>query len=236
MSYYNINGINNLNKKIQNVSNQINNYEKNLIPQSKVDVIKANVYETEEEQAYESAQNKYDTLLYDISSVLISQADTIARIKNNYNIETTTRDAEIFAANETGLKGAGLIRSKNINEIEKHRLYELIQKENIVLNQYHNDLVDKLYTYERGYNFNSMNVEFYKHINTYMLYTYILLVLICSYYMYYALPWETRYKAILFVMFMLYPFFIQNVEIYIYDNIMYLYSLIFALPYKPLTL
>ena len=168
--------------------------------------------------------------------MLISHADTIARIKNNYNIETTTRDAEIYAANEAGKKGAEVIQSKNINEMEKRRLYELIQGENIVLNQYYNDLADKLHTYDRGYEFNSVNVEFYEKINNYMFYLYLILVLICSYYMYYLLSWETRYKAVVFGLFMLYPFFIKNVEIYIYDKIMYVYSLIFALPYRQLKL
>ena len=212
---------------------QINKYQNVLIPQSNNDIIKEQKYEINEEQAYQSNRNQYDKLLYDVSATLFAQTETIAKINSISNLETTTQDAEIFVANEIGEKSGELIRNQNINEIEKHRLYQLIKKENIMLKQYYNDLVDKLTTYDRDSDFNSGNVDFYGWISKYMLYWYFIMLSIFAYYFYNSTIWEYKRKIAIFMLLVLYPFFIDRIEFFIYNNLKYVYSLIFAIPYKP---
>ena len=116
-------------------------------------------------------------------------------------------------------------------------LYNAIQKENIILQQYSKDLQDKLYTYDNRVENKWENIAFYKTFNKYLFYVYygLLLYIAATLFAGYG-DIGTLYKiAILFVL-VVFPLYITQLEFYIKDQIYYLYCLVLSKPYKKPTI
>jgi len=217
---------------INQIRTQINEYDKVKIPKANKDQAVAQYYKLSQENKYDIALNDYNNMLADVAGLRDKQAVIIDKIKNYAFVENNEKMAGDIASNEVKNKFEDFYRLKTNNQSEKQKLFHLIQKENLLLQQYYHDLEEKLITYDRKYEFGSNNVELLQLTNKVLFYFYLICLFVLCYYLYLYLGWDNKIKIFILVLFVLYPFFIYRFEYFFWDNFVYAYCLLFSIPYK----
>jgi hypothetical protein len=217
---------------LNDVQSQINEYDNIKIPKAYKDQASSRFYKLSQENNYDIALNDYNNFLTDVTDIRDKQAIIIDKIKNYATLDKNEKMAGKIALNEVDKKIEVFHRSKVSNVAEKEKLFHLIQKENLLLQQYYHDLEEKLITYDRKYEFGSGNVELLQLINKALFYFYLICLFVLCYYLYIHLAWDTKVKIFIVGLFVLYPFFIYRFEYFFWDNFVYTYCLLFSIPYK----
>jgi hypothetical protein len=220
------------NKLLDDMEEKINDYEVNKIPKAYQYQASSQFYKLTQENNYDIAMNEYNNVVSDVADVRDKQNITIDKIKNYATLDKNERSAGKIALSEVDKKIDVFHLSKKENIAEKEKLFHLIQKENLVLEQYYQDLEEKLITYDRKYEFGSDNIELFKFVNKALFYFYLFCLLVLCYYLYTYLAWDKKVKIFILGLFVLYPFYIYRFEYFFWDNFVYAYCLLFAIPYK----
>lgn len=148
--------------------------------------------------------------------------------------ENIRTNAEIVASLEAKKRLAGLEKTTMNYDFHKEELFHLIQKENLILQQYHDDLAEKLVTYDRKYDFDSPKVEWLTWINRYLFWFYMICVLIFAYFVYMRVSWTWWIKVVVILVLTVYPFYVYKVEYWLWDYMVYMYCLFSGVKYvKP---
>jgi len=219
--------INNLKKEIQ----QYDTILPSVISSNKL----AKIYENEEETNYNVGLKMVKDINTDISKIASKANDAIKTIRDDLNLYNDALKSGTLTSKEVQNRRKQFIKnypSTQNNVPEKEKLFSLIQKENVILQQYHNDLLEKLNTYDRKTEFTTPYLDFLQWLNFYLFYLYFLCFLIFSYILFARLSWNIQVKFLVFGLFVLYPFYIYSVEYIVWDNIVYMYCVVFAVPYK----
>jgi len=167
--------------------------------------------------------------------------DQLAELKTDAKIATDVSDemgnelANILDVTSYTSNVAQKLKYMNIGA--NIDLYNAIQKENIILQQYSKDLQDKLYIYDYRVENKWENIAFYKTFNKNLFYVYygLLLYIAATLFAGYGDIGSLYKIAILFVLVM-FPLYITQIEFYIKDQIYYVYCLVLSKPYKKRTI
>jgi len=172
---------------------------------------------------YEKLQKELDDINKQVASssnILSYNIDSISPILN------AVHDTSILAQN-----------AKYANIDVNIDLYNAIQKENIILQQYYKDLTDKMNMYDYNVEKKWENIEFYKTFNKYLFYIYyavffyIAAKLVVGY-----SDFSTLYKTAIIILLFVFPLYITAFEFYIKDQLYYAYCVVMSKPYKKLTI
>jgi hypothetical protein len=222
-----------LNSLINQIENLINKFYNNEMPAIAANYESAFVDEQIQEKDFNSKQHSYDNLqaqlklLLDRKQYLEYRKKNYVELENQYN-STIATDETIIVENTNTLNN-----DKRINKMKKENLFKMINAENLKLQMYYNDLTEKLVGYDRKNDFESENAEFYKKVYFYVFYLYYIVVVVFFFFLASKTNIDIKWKILVLIICLLYPLFIYRIQYSIYDNLVYLKSIVFATPYKP---
>lgn len=192
------------------------------------DALLKSIFDNELE--YNRNVDKYNSLI-----------DQLAELNTNAKIATDVSDEMgndlVNILDVTSYTSNVAQKLKYINIGANIDLYNAIQKENIILQQYSKDLQDKLYIYDYRVENKWENIAFYKTFNKNLFYVYygLLLYIAATLFAGYSDIGSLYKIAILFVLVM-FPLYVTQIEFYIKDQIYYVYCLVLSKPYKKPTI
>lgn len=127
-----------------------------------------------------------------------------------------------------------VIPLKKQENVESENYYRLLSSQNKEVSMEINNQKHNLTTADRKYIVEDSKIPYYKELNNLLLIVYIIVAIYVSYKVFTGLITKNIYgKLIIILLISLYPIFIFNLEMVIYDQYKLIKSMIRAEPYEP---
>lgn len=161
--------------------------------------------------------------------------NTKATYDQKYNYELP-EEKNLFISNKSSTSKIikDVIPLKKQENVESENYYRLLSSQNKEVSMEINNQKHNLTTADRKYIVEDSKIPYYKELNNLLLIAYIIVAIYVSYRVFTGLITQNIYgKLIIILLISLYPIFIFNLEMVIYDQYKLIKSMIRAEPYEP---
>lgn len=161
--------------------------------------------------------------------------DTTATNDQKYNYDLREKNNK-FISNKSSTDKIikDVIPLKKQENVESENYYRLLSSQNKEVSMEINNQKHNLTTADRKYIVEDSKIPYYKELNNLLLIAYIIVAIYVSYKVFTGLITKNIYgKLIIILLISLYPIFIFNLEMVIYDQYKLIKSMIRAEPYEP---
>lgn len=161
--------------------------------------------------------------------------DTTATNDQKYNYDLREKNNK-FISNKSSTDKIikDVIPLKKQENVESENYYRLLSSQNKEVSMEINNQKHNLTTADRKYIVEDSKIPYYKELNNLLLIAYIIVAIYVCYKVFTGLITKNIYgKLIIILLISLYPIFIFNLEMVIYDQYKLIKSMIRAEPYEP---
>ena len=161
--------------------------------------------------------------------------DTTATNDQKYNYDLREKNNK-FISNKSSTDKIikDVIPLKKQENVESENYYRLLSSQNKEVSMEINNQKHNLTTADRKYIVEDSKIPYYKELNNLLLIAYIIVAIYVSYKVFTGLITKNIYgKLIIILLISLYPIFIFNLEMVIYDQYKLIKSMIRGEPYEP---
>lgn len=223
--------INQTNGAIRTVTQRIESLKQQL----SVETVKMNnAYNTKEE--WRSKLDELKRLIREEEAkipILVAERDALIRERDRLQVILNAGDKEHRTEITTGIKLSNTSNAKMIQNIEMNNTYYSdMQRQNKTLYNTIRNLKTDLTTYDKKTTTEANNTSSYEILHKGLLYVYYIAAIICIY-LIYSKQYITNKYAFIFIIALIafYPYYILNVEMYIYRTFAFLWALLKGIPY-----
>ena len=224
--------INQTNGAIYTVNQRINSLKQQLSDET---VSKNNAYNTKEE--WRSRLDELKRLIRVEKakiSILETERDELIRERDRLQDILNASDEDHRTEITTGIDLSNTSNAKMIQNIEMNNTYYSdMQRQNKTLYNTIRNLKTDLTTYDKKTTTEANNTSSYEILHKGLLYVYYIAAIICIY-LIYSKQYITNKYAFIFIIALIafYPYYILNVEMYIYRTFAFLWALLKGIPYS----
>jgi hypothetical protein len=178
---------------------------------------------------------KIENIEKEIQLIDYNIKDTTATNDQKYNYDLPEEKNQFISnKSRTSKIIKDVIPLKKQENVESENYYRLLSSQNKEVSMEINNQKHNLTTADRKYIVEDSKIPYYKELNNLLLIAYIIVAIYVSYRVFTGLITRNIYgKLIIILLISLYPIFIFNLEMVIYDQYKLIKSMIRAEPYEP---
>jgi len=166
--------------------------------------------------------------------ILVAERDELIRERDRLQVILNASDEDHRTEITTGIDLSNTSNAKMIQNIEMNNTYYSdMQRQNKTLYNTIRNLKTDLTTYDKKTTTEANNTSSYEILHKGLLYVYYIAAIICIY-LIYSKQYITNKYAFIFIIALIafYPYYILNVEMYIYRTFAFLWALLKGIPYS----